>query len=215
VQAQRTSLGISADEILEEVLRKAGPESGASWLDVGCGTGDLLRLVGERYAPARMTGVDLIDFLSVDLRPLVDLRIGQAEDVLEGLGSFQRVVLSEVIEHLDAPWSTLRAAALLVAPGGRIVVSTPNIAAFRSRLNLLARGELAAFRPDNLPHQTPALAHVIRRVLTEQGIVELTTSYAARDVLPLTGGRHWPRRAARRWPRLAHISVVIAGARPR
>ena len=97
----------------------------------------------------------------------------------------------EVIEHLDAPWAVLGAAARLVAPGGRIVVTTPSLATLRHRIELLVRGQLTAFRPDNLPHLTPALPHVIGRVLRDAGL-EIASGCAGVDVVPLSGGRPWP-----------------------
>ena len=57
-----------------------------------------------------------------------------------------RVLLVEVIEHLEAPWSSLRKAAPALATGGRIVVSTPNIASLRNRLELGREGQ---------PHELP------------------------------------------------------------
>jgi SAM-dependent methyltransferase len=125
-----------------------------------------------------------------------------------------RLLLIETIEHLDAPWTVLRAAARLVAPGGRIVVSTPTVANLRHRLELPIRGQLTYFRPDNLPHQTPALAHVIERILDEEGVAT-TRGYAGTDIVPFTGGRHWPRFLRGRAPALTASSVVVTGVRAR
>jgi 2-polyprenyl-3-methyl-5-hydroxy-6-metoxy-1,4-benzoquinol methylase len=212
--AQRGSGGISATGVVSGVMEASCPSKGLTWLDVGCGTGDLMRPVRDGYAPAALTGIDVIDFLAEDMRESVDLRVGPAEELLAAASAADRVVLMEVIEHLESPWTILRAAARLVAPGGRIVVSTPNVAALRSRLSLLVRGDLSAFRADNLPHLTPALPHVTARILREEGLEVDPPRYAEVDVAPLTGGRPWPAVLVRHRPDLACVSVIIGASRP-
>ena len=131
----------------------------------------------------------------------------------DGLPVADRVLLIEVIEHLEAPWSALRAAARLLAPGGRIVVSTPNLATLRNRLELGVRGHLTSFRPDYQPHMSPALPHVTTRILAEEGLAVDAPRYAAADVISLSKGRVWPEPVRRRYPALTSVSVVIAAAR--
>ena len=60
-------------------------------------------------------------------------------------GSFQTILFCEIIEHLVAPDRTLRPLVELLAPGGLIIITTPNLASLGNRLRLL-RG------------QTPSLA---------------------------------------------------------
>jgi 2-polyprenyl-3-methyl-5-hydroxy-6-metoxy-1,4-benzoquinol methylase len=158
-------------------------------------------------------GVDLLDWLDADLRGDVDLRVGAAETVLADVPAADRVLVVETIEHLEAPWTTLRAAAQHVAPGGYLVVTTPNVASARHRLELLVRGRLTAFRPENLPHITPALPHVIARILRDEGMLA-SLSYAGRDVIPLTGGRRWPRIAVRTLQEMTSVSCVMSAHRP-
>lgn len=210
--SQGDSGGASTGAIVEAALSAAQPRPGLSWLDVGCGTGDLLRRVRDSYAPRELRGVDALDWLDADLRGDVRFEVRAAER-LEGMQPADRVMMVEVIEHLEAPWSALRAAARLVAPGGRIVLSTPNVATLRHRLELAVRGELTAFRPGYDPHLSPALPHVIARVLAEEGLVVQPPAYAESDVIPLTRGRAWPERLRARHPRLASVSVLIAAAR--
>ncbi len=199
--------------IVAEALAAAAPRPGLSWLDVGCGTGDLLRRVRDQHAPAELRGLDLIDWLDEDLRGDVAFEPVSIEDA-EGLAPADRVMMVEVIEHLPSPWAALRKAARLVAPGGSIVVSTPNVATLRSRLELAVRGNLTSFRPDFMPHMSPALPHVTAHVLEAEGLSVEPPRYAGPDVISLTGGRLWPDSVRRRWPRLTSISVLIAARRP-
>ena len=99
------------------------------------------------------------------------------------------------------------------APGGRIVVSTPNIATLRNRLELAVRGNLTAFRPGYDPHVSPALPHVTARVLGEEGLSVSAPVYLGADVISLTGGRVWPASIQRRYPRLTSVSVLLSATR--
>lgn len=199
-------------EIIDTALVLARPEPGLRWLDIGCGRGDLLGRIRDEWAPAELRGVDPIDWLDPDLRADVAFHSLAAEDAGE-LPAADRVLLIEVIEHLEAPWSALRTAARLVAPGGRIVVSTPNLASLRNRLELGLRGDLTSFRPDYQPHISPALPHVTRRILEEEELEVSAPQFAGADVVSLTGGRTWPATIRRRYPRLTSVSIVIAAER--
>ncbi|HEV3047133.1 MAG TPA: class I SAM-dependent methyltransferase [Solirubrobacteraceae bacterium] len=210
---QVDSAGASMQEILDAALAAARPEPGLTWLDVGCGRGDLLRLIRDRWQPAALYGIDPIDWLAEDLRGDVELHTVAAEEA-ERLPAVDRVLLVEAIEHLEAPWSTLRGAARLVEPGGRIVVSTPNVATLRNRLELSVRGNLTAFRPGYEPHVSPALPHVTERILAEEGLAVEPRRYAGADVISLTGGRAWPEALRRRYPRLTSVSVLVLASRP-
>jgi 2-polyprenyl-3-methyl-5-hydroxy-6-metoxy-1,4-benzoquinol methylase len=209
---QIDSGGISIAEIVDATLRAADPQPGLTWLDIGCGTGELLRRVRDELAPAALRGVDVIDWLAPDLREDVDFQAAAIEHAT-GLPGADRVMMVEVIEHLPAPWTALRRAAQLVEPGGRIVVSTPNIASLRSRLELAVRGNLTSFRPGYTPHMSPALPHVTAHVLEDEGIRVEEPAYAGADVISLTGGRVWPAAMRARWPRLTSISVILSGRR--
>lgn len=210
---QIASAGTSSGQILAGAIAAAQPEPGLDWLDIGCGTGDLLRVLRDEWAPRRLRGIDPIDWLDDDLRGDVEFATTPAEQ-LAGADPADRVLMIEVIEHLEAPWTALRSAARLVAPGGRIVVSTPNIATLRNRLELGVRGELTSFRADNEPHISPALPHVITRLLGEEGLRVAPPSYAAADVIPLSKGRTWPAPIRARFPRLTSVSLVVAADRP-
>jgi len=207
------SAGSSSGEILDAVLEAARPERGLRWLDIGCGRGDLLRRIRDEWEPAELYGIDAIDWLEDDLRPSVTFHAVAAEDA-EELPLADRVLLVEVIEHLEAPWSALRKAARLLAPGGRIVVSTPNLATLRNRLELGLRGHLTSFRPDYQPHMSPALPHVVTRILSEEGLDVEAPRFAAADVISFTGGRMWPESVRLRYPALTSISVIVAASSP-
>jgi len=209
---QISSGGASNEEIVASALDAAQPQRRLRWLDIGCGRGDLLRRLRDEWEPAELCGVDPIDWLDDDLRDDVELYTVAAEQA-DSLRPADRVMLIEAIEHLEAPWSALRAAARLVAPGGRIVVSTPNLATLRNRLELGLRGQLTSFRADHPPHISPALPHVTARILSEEGLVVEPPRYAGADVISFSKGRTWPQSIRLRAPALMSVSVVIAASR--
>jgi 2-polyprenyl-3-methyl-5-hydroxy-6-metoxy-1,4-benzoquinol methylase len=209
---QTASAGTSTDSIIDAVLDAAKPKRNLSWLDLGCGTGDLLRRIRDYWDPTKLSGVDPIAWIAEDLTE-VHFHQMAAEDV-SGLPVADRVMLVETIEHLESPWAALRTAAGRVAPGGRIVVSTPNTATLRHRLDLAVRGQLTSFRPAHEPHLSPALPHVTARILAEEGLRVDAPTYAAADVIPLSQGRMWSARLRKRWPVLLSISVIVTASRP-
>ena len=105
------------------------PLAGKRALDVGCGAG----LLAEPLARlgAETTGVDAADENIAAARAhaegmglAIDYRVGELGKL--GLGSFDLVTSMEVIEHVaDKPEFVAQLAAHL-APGGLVVLSTPN-----------------------------------------------------------------------------------------
>jgi SAM-dependent methyltransferase len=107
-------------------------------LDVGCATGALLSdfaaagwdcLGVEVCAPAAEYG---------RRRFGLDIRISTLSAAGLETGSVELFHASHLIEHLFDPRAFLLEARRLLAPGGRLVITTPNIAGFQARL--LGRG---------------------------------------------------------------------------
>jgi SAM-dependent methyltransferase len=208
---QKASGGTSTSNIHAAVMAHAAPAPGLRWADIGCGTGDDLRQIRDRYAPASLIGSDLLPWLPDDLSDVQFLE-GDALWALSQIDNVDRLLMVETIEHLEAPWTALRAAARKVAPNGLLIVTTPNVRSLRHRLDLLVRGNLTSFRPDNDAHLTPVLLHVARRILDEEGMSS-SVFYCNPDVIPFTGGRKWTGALARRFPSLLAVSVGIVAER--
>ena len=118
------------------------PLEGKTALDVGCGAG----LLAEPLARlgARVTGVDAAPELIAVARDHaaaqgleIDYRAGAVEALK---GQFDLVTSMEVIEHVADPAAFVRALAKRLAPGGLLVMSTPNATAW-SRLMMITLGE--------------------------------------------------------------------------
>lgn len=114
-------------------LRALGGVPPGRLLDVGCGKGWFLaaardagwQVVGVEFAPAAAAsaslahGVEVIpgDFLEVPLD-----------------GVFDAITMWHVLEHLPDPAAAIARAAEVLAPGGRLLVSVPNIDSLQARL---------------------------------------------------------------------------------
>jgi methionine biosynthesis protein MetW len=133
---------------------------GSRCLDVGCGSG---HAVGP-WAVARQ-----VRYVGVDIaRSAVEAARtrGLEAHLVEDSGrlpfpdsSFDAAVSLEVIEHLFQPEATIREALRVVKPGGVVIVTTPNVAYWRRRLDLALLGRwnpfgysMAIKEPWNDPH---------------------------------------------------------------
>jgi 2-polyprenyl-3-methyl-5-hydroxy-6-metoxy-1,4-benzoquinol methylase len=85
----------------------------------------------------------------------VDLREGVLEDVDEPPGSFDAVVMLDVLEHLVDPLAALSRLGALVGPDGLVTLSTVNISSIHARLRKerwpwLIRPHLHYFSPETM-----------------------------------------------------------------
>ena len=121
------------------------PLVGRTAIDVGCGAG----LLAEPLARlgATMTAIDAApENIAVARKHAesqgleIDYRAGELATLLAEGQVFDLVTCMEVIEHVVDPASFVRQLAGLVAPGGMLVVSTPNRTP-QSRLALITLGE--------------------------------------------------------------------------
>jgi len=106
----------------------AGEVAGRSVLDAGCGEGYGSASLAEHAA--RVVGLDREEAVRVARaryrRDNLEYRVADLTR-LEELGErFERVVSFQVIEHLEDPVGYLRGLRAVTAPGGRILVTTPN-----------------------------------------------------------------------------------------
>ena len=64
--------------------------------------------------------------------------VGDAEQLdFSKLGKYDAIVLGDVVEHLRNPQQFLKSMAQLLKPGGKVLMSLPNVANIWVRLNLL------------------------------------------------------------------------------
>jgi 2-polyprenyl-3-methyl-5-hydroxy-6-metoxy-1,4-benzoquinol methylase len=109
-------------------------------LDVGCSTGYLARTLSA--SGNRVWGVEYDAAAAAEARPHLErVVVGDLEalDLVAEFGeaAFDVVLFGDVLEHLRDPLPVLRQARPLLAPGGSVVISVPNVAHGDVRMALL------------------------------------------------------------------------------
>lgn len=151
-------------------------------LDLGCGTGN------SYAAELRRRGVS---YVGVDISPqAVETARGQginaqvitdAAELPFADDSFDLVICVEVFEHLFAPHHAAREIRRVLRPGGRLVASTPNVAYWRLRANMLVGvwnpvgDELAVEQPWRDPHIRFFTPRTLKRMLQMAGFSAVST----------------------------------------
>ena len=106
-------------------------------LEIGCGAGNLLLQAAVRgsYPVALDLAKQALTFVRSRLReaksgaeaPRDFLCIQSIGELLPFASeSFECILLSEVIEHLEVPQISIKEAARVLRPGGQLLVTTPN-----------------------------------------------------------------------------------------
>lgn len=162
--------------VLEALLRRVATPAD-DCLDVGCGDGRSSGVWLSRHARSYL-GVDVAESaleqaaaLGLDVRRITDATRLPVDDE-----SFDVAVCLEVLEHLFEPQRTAEEIYRALRPGGRLLVTVPNIGHWRPRLELglLARWNPygtheAARRPWADPHIRFFTKRSLPRMLAEAG----------------------------------------------
>jgi ubiquinone/menaquinone biosynthesis C-methylase UbiE len=103
---------------------------GLNVLDVGCGTGDFLRLLAPIVSPGEAVGLDLSETMIAEARQRsaenidnLSFRVGSALDLPFQVGSFDRILATQVLLHIPDPWRALAEMKRVLAPSGIISIS--------------------------------------------------------------------------------------------
>ena len=98
-------------------------------LEIGCASGQLGAAIKALH-PVHWTGVEIAQPAFEKAREVLDLAICAdiETDSLElKPGSYDRLVLGDVLEHLRDPWKALTQLSTYLKPKGRVICSLPNI----------------------------------------------------------------------------------------
>lgn len=207
-------------QMLAAMLRDVtGP---AVIIDLGCGDGSALAIAAERNPAHRFAGIDwsgdaLRQAQAAGLTVMRASVSGGSLPVADGAADV--VIMSELIEHLVDPDGAVAEARRILRPGGSLLLSTPNLAAWYNR-GLLAFGIQPIFSEVSLRGVFGRPGRVVAghlRLFTRRALTEFLTASGFRCVT-VTGARYHdvPRplapldRAFCRWPSAASILLVHA-----
>jgi 2-polyprenyl-3-methyl-5-hydroxy-6-metoxy-1,4-benzoquinol methylase len=206
VQARSRFL-VDRYSVAEEFVA-ASHRGGGSFIDVGCGRGEMIRRLAGRFD--RLVGLDVAESelallrssLSPDARAKTELR--EADLTREwpiGDGPFDVVTCLAVLEHLPDPFDTARKLAGAVKPGGFLVVEVPNIAYLKYRLSLL-RGVFPKTSGDPQGWDGGHLAY-----FTDASVTQLFARYGLAKLRVAGTGRFGRVRSL--WPSLLTADIVV------
>ena len=206
---------------LEAAIRRIGIGQGISLLDVGCGSGWLAHQCVRLGAAVTATDIapSGVAAARARFREGATFVVADVYDMPLAAASFDVVILSEVLEHLESVDRALAQVRRLLAPGGRLVITVP----FRE--TILHHLCVHCNRP------TPANAHLhsfdardLKNYLAGQDMAVADVGFYNNKLLELIGfprmSRWWPHWAWRAVDRLFNsvtgrpaFAMVVASAR--
>ncbi|MGW0389941.1 methyltransferase domain-containing protein [Streptomyces sp. NPDC003042] len=147
----------------------------ASWLDVGTGHGHFCDVAREVWPDTRFDGLDMGDAIQeAERRGWVATGYqGQFPELADKLaGQYEAVSMYHYLEHTRDPFAELDAAALVLAPGGHLLIELPDPQSRMARL--LGPHWLPWFQPQ---HQHLIPAANLRAALAERGFTVLAEEH--------------------------------------
>jgi SAM-dependent methyltransferase len=196
----------------DRMLRFAGVKlpAGARALDLGCGAAPGLRYLGARGAVA--VGADVsAAALGAARRLLPGARLVRCD--LEGglpfqSGRFELLLLSEIVEHVATLPALLAECRRVLAPGGALVLTTPNLWDLRRLVGALGGPTWTGYLdPTHVNLQSP---RTLRAALVGAGFraVRVRTGWKP---LARLGGRRLPLRLTIPYPPLVGNGLLASG----
>lgn len=146
-------------------------EGEQSILDIGCGTGLLAREMKKKNPESIIFGFDISEnvkpYAEKNLDVFYQVDLDKEEDYPDIPQQFDLIILADVLEHTKRPDVLLKRVSQYLNPGGKIIISIPNIAHWSIRLDLL----MGRFTYQ----QTGILDNSHLRFFTYQNICDLIT----------------------------------------
>lgn len=112
---------------VRETIRRLDFRASERLLDIGCGTGTLLRAVAKSFPDAMLNGIDpspeMLAAAREKLGYRTELRVGIAESLPFDDDSFDVVVSSSSLHYWRHPETALAEIVRILKPNGRIVIT--------------------------------------------------------------------------------------------
>lgn len=166
------------EQIADRLQLLRPPTTKIRVLDLGAGEGALSQRLVDLGYEVLAADINQDDFKCMEAEFLqVDFNNDQEVEELtkQYKDSFDIVLGVEVIEHVENPWEYVRLLESLLKPGGHILITTPNIASWYSRLIFLRSGRFHQFSDADLlyGHVAPISPWELQIILTSEGFSDV------------------------------------------
>lgn len=131
---------------ISEYIEKNG--ANIDILDVGCGCGYLTASIAEKFAEARIEGIDIAECAIVCAKSHFDLKFRQQDVVdFDESKKFDVVVYNMVLHNLQELEQTIRKTGIILKDKGIVLITIPHPAFWLS--DKIARGKITLEEPFN------------------------------------------------------------------
>jgi 2-polyprenyl-3-methyl-5-hydroxy-6-metoxy-1,4-benzoquinol methylase len=110
------------------ILARRYGQSGTRLLEIGSGLGHLVGQLDGRFATAALDVNHWALVQSKTVAPRTLLQVASAENLPFASASFGVVIIKHVVEHLPHPEKAIAELGRVMAPGGALILATPNLA---------------------------------------------------------------------------------------
>ena len=183
-------------------------------LELGCGAGGTGRAAIAAGKAGRYVGIELDrNAAAAASEILSEVLVGDVQelDLTQYRGRFDALIISEVLEHLTDPWTTLKTLVECLKPNGAVFASSPNIAHWAvvkelifgrfayADVGVMDRTHLRWFTPDSYRHMFEGAGVEVSSIRPL-----VPPRWKARTINRLTGGR---------FHHLVVVQIMIEGRR--
>jgi len=115
-----------SNRFFARLARRYGKQ-GTLLLEIGSGLGHLVGQLSDQFVTI---GLDVNHWALVQSQAVAGstfLQVGSAIDLPYADGSFDLVIIKHVVEHLDQPEKCIQELGRIMAPGGVLILATPNL----------------------------------------------------------------------------------------
>jgi ubiquinone/menaquinone biosynthesis C-methylase UbiE len=174
------------NKVIELLQANITESSEVNHLDIGSGTGDLIKLIQSNLPSVKSEAVDYTDELMQNSTVKVSITDLNVDTLPFQDNEFDVITCTEVLEHLENFRLILRESFRTLKPGGLAIFTTPNVLNLNSRLRYFNFGFHTLFGPLKVNreeafstggHITPVQYFYLAHSLLEAGFTDIELTF--------------------------------------